>query len=188
MRNIKIFILIICGLIPSVFYGQLDEIGKEGEGFNSIFQNLKTGNFQGTLNGVFEIREKNENLILLDFQGSPANLRIEEDKDEVYDISSKIYEGTTTSGKSAFIYKTYAAANALKIQFKGEWYELSLIDGACDMVINGLEYEYKTESSAEYLILRVVRPINLNNAYNSKERKTICLMPNSVLIIVIKRR
>ena len=81
----------------------------------------------------------------MDFQGIYAKLEIEKDEDEVYDLSYKKYTGKTTSGKTTIKYETYAFANSFGIELNGEYYDLSLIDGACDLIINGLEYSYESE-------------------------------------------
>jgi len=50
-----------------------------------------------------------------------------------------------------------AYTNSFGIELIGEYYDLSLIDGTCDLVINGLEYFYESEKSTEYLILQFKR-------------------------------
>lgn len=159
----------------------------DGNGFDSVFQNMESGNFSGTTNGVLIVRDSENKESLLDFQGSYAKLEIENDEDEVYDVSYKKYTGKTTSGKTEIKYETYAYANSIGIELKGEYYDLSLIDGACDLVINGLEYSYESENSAEYLIIRITKEIELMNRYDSKIRKAIALLPNSTLVLAINR-
>ncbi|MGY5353509.1 hypothetical protein [Wenyingzhuangia sp. IMCC45467] len=168
-------------------FGQDDSRYIDGNGFDSVFQNLESGNFSGTINGVLIVRDSENKESLLDFQGSYAKLEIEKDEDEVYDVSYKKYTGKTTSGKTEIKYETYAYANSIGIEFNGEYYNLSLIDGACDLVINGLEYSYKSEKNAEYLIIRITKEIELMNRYDSKIRKTIKLLPNSTLVFAINR-
>ncbi|MGY5353486.1 hypothetical protein [Wenyingzhuangia sp. IMCC45467] len=168
-------------------FGQDDSRYTDGNGFDSVFQNLESGNFSGTINGVLIVRDSENKESLLDFQGSYAKLEIEKDEDEVYDVSYKKYTGKTTSGKTEIKYETYAYANSIGIEFNGEYYNLSLIDGACDLVINGLEYSYKSEKNAEYLIIRITKEIELMNRYDSKIRKTIKLLPNSTLVFAINR-
>jgi hypothetical protein len=183
-------ILIITFLIFASFqcFGQeYSSRAIDGNGFDSVFQNMESGNFSGTINGVLIVRDSENKESLLDFQGSYAKLEIEKDEDEVYDVSYKKYTGQTTSGKAEIKYETYAYANSIGIEFKGEYYDLSLIDGACDLVINGLEYSYKSENSAEYLIIRITKEIELMNRYDSKIRKAIKLLPNSTLVLAINR-
>ena len=169
------------------FGQQYSEYAIDGNGFDSVFQDLESGNFNGTVNGILIVKGSDNKESLLDFQGSYAKLEIEKDEDEVYDLSYKKYIGKTTSGKTEIKYQTYGSANSFGIEFKGEFYELSLIDGACDLIINGLEYSYKSEKSAEYLIIQVTKEIELKNSYKSKVRKSIIVMPNSTLIFAIKR-
>ena len=169
------------------FGQQYSEYAIDGNGFDSVFQDLESGNFNGTVNGILIVKGSDNKESLLDFQGSYAKLEIEKDEDEVYDLSYKNYIGKTTSGKTEIKYQTYGSANSFGIEFKGEFYELSLIDGACDLIINGLEYSYESEKNAEYLILRVTKEIELKNSYKSPVRKSIKVLPNSTLIFAIKR-
>ena len=169
------------------FGQQYSDYAIDGNGFDSVFQDLESGNFNGTVNGILIVKDSDNKESLFDFQGSYAKLEIEKDQDEVYDLSYKKYIGKTTSGKTEIKYQTYGSANSFGIEFKGEFYELSLIDGACDLIINGLEYSYESEKNAEYLIIRVTKEIELKNSYKSKVRKSIKVLPNSTLIFAIKR-
>lgn len=56
------------------------------------------------------IKNWNGSEVILDFQGSFGSLQIEIDSNEIYDISTKIYYGKTTSGKTEIKYKTYGKA------------------------------------------------------------------------------
>jgi hypothetical protein len=168
-------------------FGQDDSSYIDGNGFDSVFQSLESGNFSGTINGILMVKDSENKESLLDFQGSYAKLEIEKDEDEVYDVSYKKYSGQTTSGKTIIKYETYAFANSFGIEFIGEFYNLSLIDGACDLVIRGLEYYYESEKSTEYLIIRITKEIELKNSYKNKTRKVIKLLPNSTLVIAINR-
>jgi hypothetical protein len=175
----------------------------QGKEFNSVFQDLKSGNFLGTINGLL-IVQKNNQEILLDFQGTTANLDIEYDENEMYDVSYKYYKGITTSGKTRIVYENYASANGLKVYMNNTRYELSGLDGASDMVINGIDYEYKLEKEWEYLILHFTKKVTLTNyrflletngypkdkdALKKLEISTekIYILPNSTLVFAIKR-
>ena len=168
-------------------FGQDNSRYLDGNGFDSVFQNLESGNFSGTINGILIVNDFLDQEWLFDFQGSYAKLDIEKDEDEVYDVSYKKYTGKTTSGKTEIKYETYAYANSIGIEFNGEYYNLSLIDGACDLVINGLEYSYESEKTTEYLIIRITKEIELMNRYDSRIRKAIKLLPNSTLVLAINR-
>jgi len=187
MKNIRTLIIILLTFISFSSFGQNDSSSIDGNGFDSVFQNLESGNFNGTINGILIVKDSENKESLLDFQGSYAKLEIEKDEDEVYDLSYKKYTGKTTSGKTTIKYETYASANSFGIELNGEWFDLSLIDGACDLVINGLEYSYESEKSAEYLIIRITKEIELMNSYKNKVRKAIKLLPNSTLVIAINR-
>nr|WKN34436.1 hypothetical protein K4G66_18835 [Tunicatimonas sp. TK19036] len=198
----KYLVSITMMVIPLVLVGQDFPRSKNGEGFNSVFLNLSTGQFQGTINGVLIIENLNSEERILDFQGSQAELIIEPDPDEVYDVSTKIYKGETTSGKTSIEYKTYGLANSIGLRIFNNWFELSFIDGGCDLVIAGIDYMYKSEDLAEYLILRVTEKLILNNwnqvnktehtrkSNNNEElksKKEITILPNSTLVFAIKR-
>ena len=148
---------------------------------------METGNFNGTINGILIIMDSENKESLLDFQGSCAKLEIEKDEHEVYDVSYKKYTGKTTSGKTEIKYETYAYANSIGIELNGEYYNFSLIDGACDLAINGLEYSYESEKNAEYLIIRITKEVELRNSYENKIKKVIKILPNSTFVIVIDR-
>lgn len=188
MKNITTLIIFLLTLISFSTFAQNDSSSIDGNGFDSLFQNLESGNFSGTTNGILIVRDSENNESLLDFQGSYAKLEIEKDEYEVYDISYKKYTGKTTSGKTTIKYETYAFANSFGIELNGEWFNLSLIDGACDLVINGIEYSYESEKSAEYLIIRITKEIELMNNYKNEIRKSIKLLPNSTLVFAIHRK
>ena len=199
----KCLVSLILMLIPLVLVGQDIPRSKNGEGFNSVFLNLMTGQFHGTVNGVLLIENPDGEERILDFQGSRAELMIEPDPDEVYDVSTKIYEGETTSGKTLIEYKTYGLANSIGLNMYNSWFELSLIDGGCDLIIAGIDYTYKSEDSAEYLIIYVTEKLILNNwthIINTEhtsnpnyveelkpKKKEIKILPNSMLVFAIQR-
>lgn len=200
---LRLVITFLTILFFQTSFAQTTEKYRDGEGFNSVFQDKESGDYNGTTNGVLFIIDESGKDIILDFQGSYGKLLIEKDSNEVYDVSTKSYYGQTTSGKTEINYKTYAWANGIGIKLNGHWFELSAIDGACDMVINGVSYSYKSESSTEYLvisvrkelelsnwqyILRTEHTMNPDNIENLKlKKKTIKLLPNSTLVFAIQR-
>lgn len=184
-------------------FAQTTEKHRDGEELKSVFQDKESGDYNGTTNGVLFIIDESGKDIILDFQGSYGKLQIEKDSNEVYDVSTKSYYGKTTSGKTEINYKTYAWANGIGINLNGQWFELSAIDGACDMVINGINYSYESESSTEYLVISVQKELELSNwqyilrtehTMNpdniedlKQKKKTIKLLPNSTLVFAIQR-
>lgn len=72
------------------------------------------------------------------------------------------------------------------------------------MIIDGLDYYYKSEAEVEYLILHITKELSLNNWQylirtehkaspdNIEEleikKKSITVLPNSTLTFVIKRK
>lgn len=200
-RLIMTFLSILC---LQVSFGQSDEKYKEGEGFNSVFQEMENGEFSGTTNGVIFVEIENRNEIILDFQGSFGALKIEKDPDKVYDVSIKSYHGKTTSGKTEIKYETYAWANEIGIKLNEQWFELTAIDGASDMVLNGINYFYKKESKTEFLVIQIDKELTLSNwqylirtehtmnpenVEELKEKeKEIKILPNSTLVFAINRK
>ena len=199
MKNLLFYFM--C-LVPMVTMGQVEPTIINGTAFNSVFQNMVGGNFQGTVNGIL-ILKSNHGKTLLDFQGSKAELEIETDSFEVYDVSTKIYKGLTTSGNTKIQYRTYGSANAIRINIFDDWYQLSYIDGSCYAVIDGLEYHYEIEKSAEYLVLVVTKELILNNWQHiiqtehttnpnniqdlKPKKKEIMVMPNSTIVFAIQK-
>ena len=170
--------------------------------FNSVFSNLKTGNFNGTANGVLFIKNTELQEVILDFQGSKARLNIEADVEEIYDVSTKTYQASTTSGKTSIEYNTYNYGNELIIKLARDTFQVGLLDGASDAIIDGLNYFYKAEKGTEYLILKTEKVLILSNyrtLINGMKRngdtidsikpkeKFIQLLPNSVLVFAIGR-
>ena len=183
MKKIKIVFTVLLLLLSFILTGQNNMSFVDGDGFKSVFQDIESGNFEGSVNGLLIIRNTKGKKMLLDFQGSQGKLVVEKDKYEVYDVSSKNYTGSTTSGKTEVKYQTYGSANSLGITLNGSYYELSSIDGACDLVINGLEYFYESEKTSEYLIIKITKEIELLGTFNS-----IKVLPNSTLVFAIKRK
>lgn len=201
MKLFQLVLLLIS--IASKLYGQANDKFKDGDEFNSVFQNLKSGNFSGTTNGILVIENLNGSETILDFQGSFGKLEVEKDEHEVYDVSTKRYTGVTTSGRTTIRYETYAWANSIGIYLADQWFELSAIDGACVMVLNGIDYHYKAEKSTEYLVINISKKLTLSNwqflirtehtiePENTNElkpkKKTIKILPNSTIVFAINR-
>lgn len=200
---LRLIITFLTILFFQFSFGQTTEKYRDGEGFKSVFQVKESGNYSGTTNGALFIVNEVDKEIILDFQGSFGKLQIEKDSDEVYDVSTKSYYGKTTNGKTEIKYETYGWANGIGIKLNGHWFELTAIDGACDMVIDGIGYYYKAEATSEYLIisiqkelelsnwqylLRTEHTINPDNIEDLKQKKkTIKLLPNSTLVFAIQR-
>jgi hypothetical protein len=184
--------------------GQEHKNWKDGEGFNSVFQHLDTGIYIGSTNGVLFVQNTNGVDTILDFQGSYGQLKIIKEEEEVYDCSTKEYLGRITSGLTEIRYKTYGLANSIGIKLGDQWFEISFIDGACDMVINGLTYYYKADKLTEFLVLKVESEITLsnwqyiiqtehtmepNNIEDLKPmRREVKLLPYSTIVFAIDRK
>lgn len=173
---------------------------RDGKGFNSVFKSATEGIYKGTVNGVLFCTIDGEEIIL-DFQGSKADLTIVPDPDEVYDSNTKVYSGQTTSGKTSVTYSTYAWANEISVKLSDEEFELTAIDGASHMVINGIDYYYQAEQGTEYLVLEFTSNLQLSNWQRlvrntdetrniselKKKKRNLTINTNSTLTFAIKR-
>ena len=72
MKNIRTLIIILLISVSFSTFGQNDSRAIDGNGFDSVFQNLESENFSGTLNGVLIVKDSENRQSLLDFQGSDA--------------------------------------------------------------------------------------------------------------------
>lgn len=195
-------------LLPILFLLSLPLIAQRNQTvinnkeFNSVFSKVKTGNFNGTANGVLFIRNTELQEVILDFQGCKACLNIEAELEEVYDVSTKRYRASTTSGKTSIEYNTYNYGNELIIKLPRDTFQVGLLDGASDAVIDGVKYFYKAEKETEYLILKIEKVLILSNfrtLINGMKRngetlesikpkeKLLQLLPNSVIVFAINR-
>lgn len=179
----------------------------------SIFDN-KEGIYKGTVNGILLLKRGDEDnkekiFTILDFQGSKAELSVERDPYEMYDLCYENYLGYTTSGKSTITYATYASANSLTIRVGDDQYLVSTIDGASIDKVEGIEAKYWTENNIEYLTLKFLKEVELNNIQylllkydgidpNMKKNQTIDqfvennikyakILPDSLLVFCIKK-
>jgi hypothetical protein len=197
MKNKLIIILLVLFSAPifSQEYGEF-RIGKE---FNSIFQNLESGEFNGTVNGVLFIKLNDKNDLILDFQAGRADLKIVPDSNKVYDVSTKLYEGFTTSKRTKVSYSTYAGANQMTIQLPSGNFTAGSHDGASDMVINGIKYQYKAEQKSEYLSVIFNKDVTFDNfqwlrnkgykpTQAKKMTKEIVVKTNSAIVFAIQRQ
>lgn len=171
-------------------YNGFSQKYRDADIFNSYFKNLDEGEFTGTINGVlFVEREGNE--LIIDFQGSPSSLTVTPDLNEVYDSSTKKYLGESTNGNSNVSYSTYAMANEFKLKIGNTGYGITAIDGAADMVINGIDYYYQAEANTEYLVLTFSKDLAIDNwrflLDNSVEPRDIQELRKKKLNLVIKK-
>ncbi len=201
---LRLIITLFSVLFVQISNGQQNRVFKDGKGFSSVFQQMDKGEFLGTANGVLFIKTEDDKDLILDFQGSNGALEIQKDLDEVYDVSTKSYYAKTTSRQSEIRYETYGLANGIGIKLNEQWFELTAIDGGCDLVIDGIKYTYKAESRTEYLVLVVEKELELsnwqylirtehkmnpNNIDELREkRKKLKLLPNSAIVFAIKRK
>ncbi|PKQ62089.1 hypothetical protein BZG02_14255 [Labilibaculum filiforme] len=190
-----IAVLLLNFLIISTYSQEYGKYKIE-KNFNSVFKNLEKGKFAGTINGVLFIKDTKDKEVILDFQAGKAILNIVHDSTEMYDVSTKEYIGWTTSGKTKIYYSTYSSANKLSIELSSGIFKIGSHDGASDMVVNGINYHYKSELHTEYLVLTIEKDLVLDNfwwlrhqgilpkkAYELK--KEIVIQANSVIIFAM---
>jgi hypothetical protein len=166
--------------------------------YSSIFNSIDSGKYNGSASGYISISDNGRNFVI-DFQSTESILNIERDPDQMYDNSTKIYITSSTSGRTKLIYETYALANILTIVLDDNKYKIGTIDGAADMPIIGLTFNYCNESEIEYLTLFVTKPLELtttdqemddkkiNFQQAKKAAKKIKVLPGSTLILTIRK-
>jgi len=183
--NRKTLLIILHLLYGSLFSQVL--IYNDGSKFNSVFQNLKSGDFIGTINGVLFLQYQDKRQFAVDFQGSNAFLHILQDTNEVYDMSTKMYSGLSTSGKTKLLYSTYNNSNKIEINLPYQKYRIGSIDGCCCYVINGIEFNYFHETDYEYLVLSFNKRLNLAD-YNYPAIDSLTILPYSNITFIINRK
>lgn len=179
----KLYFVVLFFCVCSVFGQDLEPNDGKKKEFNSYFNKMSSGKFSATANGVLFVKNQKNQEFILDFQGSKASLFIESDQDEVYDVSVKHYQTTTTSGRTKVVYGQYGLANQLTIIIDNQEFMVSGIDGACDMVISGLDYYFKGEKDTEYLVLNAQKSFSLISERGNK----ITILPKSCLVFAVKK-
>jgi len=159
---------------------------KEGTKFDSVFQNLKEGAFSGNASGELRIVNLSGDTVRISFDKVSANLQIEPDPNEVYDVSRKIYSCASQKGKATFRYSTYAHANAIFLSIEGQDFGMNLIDGDCYSVFRNLDYTYKQLERQEELSLCFTGNVGLGCPPNHIGPQII-LLAGSRLVFMIDR-
>jgi hypothetical protein len=156
----------------------------DGKGFESIFQNLGNGDFHGQLTGKLRIVNLSGDTLNLSIDQDIALLQIIPDPDEVYDVSRKVY--SCKNERAIVKYSTYAFANAIEINIDQKAYELSLIDGGCDLIIKELEFVYKETVNQETLYLFFTGNVGLYQTPNCGIPQ-IFIQAGSMLVFTIDK-
>jgi hypothetical protein len=200
---VRFLIILFASLLGlSNSYGQVPEDsiynGWLANRARSIFQQVDHGKFFGTTSGYLQV-VKGKDTIVLDFHASRTTLTLTKDAGAAYDNSTKKYSTQTTSGKTALTYEAYSLANCITLILNGEHYSISTIDGACDMPINGLTFNYCHEGNIEYLTLFAEKPLKLTTVEflmrtkkleyldALKAAKTITVLAGSTVIYTLKK-
>ena len=91
-----------------------------------------------------------------DFSNSQGALKVEADRDEVYDVNRRTWSAKTKRGTEVS-YTTYFLSNALAVRYGGALYRLSLIDGACDESLPYLGVHYYDVNGREWCMVTVYK-------------------------------
>ncbi len=159
---------------------------RDGEGFDSFFQNFKKGEFHGKVSGELNLVKLSGEFMKINLNKEKALLQIEPDPNEVYDVSRKIYSCHNGKDNILIKYSTYAWANAFELKINNEIYGLSLIDGGSDLVIKELQYVYKQNEKQEILYLFFTDTVGLSLPHTC-EKPIINIQPGSMLIFSIEK-
>jgi len=92
----------------------------------------------------------------VDFSNSQGTLKVEADRDEVYDVNRRTWSAKTKRGTEVS-YATYFLSNELAVRHGGALYRLSLIDGACDEPLPYLGVHYYHANGREWCIVTVYK-------------------------------
>jgi hypothetical protein len=202
MKHSFLIFLFLIFKAPALLFGQYpnDSIYKSWweNKYSSIFNSIDSGQYKGSVTGYMSINDKGRKFVI-DFQSTESLLNIERDPDQMYDNSTKKYSTSSTSGKTKLIYETYALANILTLILNDNKFMIGTTDGAADLPIIGLTFNYCNEHDIEYLTLFVTKPLELSTTFQIMEDKKInyqqaCKMakkikvlPGSTLILIIKK-
>lgn len=173
MKNCFVCILVFLAL--NVFSQKFET--KDGTGFQSVFQSLKNGEFRGKASGELIVLKSSGETVRIDIKNENADLKIEADENEIYDVSRKVYS-CTISGATVN-YTTYAFANAFFLKIDGSNYGFSVIDGACTGVIKNIDYSYREIDNQEELSLQFNGNVDLSNPANRLNSKFITILHGS---------
>lgn len=120
----------------------------------------------------------------VDFSNSQGTLKVEADRDEVYDVNRRTWSAKTKRGTEVS-YATYGLSNALAVRHGGALYSLSLIDGACDESLPYLGVHYFHANGREWCIVTVYKDQELplqTSSGDAKNGKKLRVKAGSVLI------
>jgi hypothetical protein len=186
MNTIKKYLAAVFLLLSIDVAAQYGPFAIPGTGFKSVFQNLSKGKFKGIASGALKIRYPDGNKYSCIFHGDSACLTIEHDPDSIYDVSRKHYSTKTKDVK--LIYSTYYCANGISIVIDNKEFYFSLIDGACEAVIKGVDYTYIPKKGKELLLLNFTEDVGLDVQGNPETIWDIFIEKGSVLCFTIYRR
>lgn len=158
---------------------------RDGTVFKSIFQTLKEGSFEGKATGEILVLNFSGDTIKINFNSEKADLNLEPDLNEIYDVSRKVY--SCAISKAAFNYTTYALANAFYMEIDSLKYGFTAIDGDCSSVIKNIDYDYFKTDNQENLSLSFSGKVDLSNPTNHVNSKFITILSGSQISFVINK-
>ncbi|GHT67053.1 hypothetical protein AGMMS50239_29570 [Bacteroidia bacterium] len=159
-----------------------------GTGFNSCFEHEKSGNFLGSLSGVLRlVKNGSKDVLTYNFRNEESDLRLVYDEDEIYDVSRKNYIFRRNDIKLR--YTTYFWANCFEIILNGDTCSYNVIDGSCDFVIDGINWQYDTSDNRELLSLTFTKDVGLwKQRGNGKRLSSYVVKAGSKLLFNISRK
>jgi hypothetical protein len=129
-------------------------------GFYSVFKDFKNGDFPGTLSGnLFLQKNGAKGVAGYSFLDEEAELHIEYDPDFAYDVSKKHHRFKRQDIQLR--YTTYFWANCFEAVIGKDTVCVNTIDGASDVVIDGLEHTYSADKESERLYLYFQKDVGL---------------------------
>lgn len=157
----------------------------KGQGFNSCFQMLENGSFRGYVDGLMQFKYIDGRISLASFSKDSSQLIIVPDSNKVYDVSFKNYYAKNNDIQIE--YNTYNLANAISITIDGKKYTLSLFDGACRDVINGLKYDYILNGETELLIIHFSDIVKLSDLEGNTPQVLYILKGSTLIFTIFKQ-
>jgi len=181
----KVLLVLFLSVISISLRAQYGPYAEEGKGFNSVFQKLESGSFQGRVSGILNMHHINGDGFTYSFFEDSMSLKVEKDFDYVYDISYKHY--AVKKGEMELDYRTYYNAHRLKITIGNKTYDFNLIDGSCEAVMKGLDYTYLAEEDKELLFIYFSQDVALMSEKKGPTAWELFVEKGSVLCFNITR-
>jgi hypothetical protein len=188
--SLLLFFIILCFCTAQAQIERMSVKPIDGTGFKTCFIHEKSGNFLGSLSGVLRlVKNGSKDVLTYNFRNEESDLRLVYDENETYDVSRKNYIFRRNDIK--FRYTTYCMANCFEIILNGDTCSYDVIDGGCDLVIDGIKWQYDTSDDHELLSLTFTKDVGLwqrKNWKNGKNFSSYVVKAGSKLLFNISRK